>query len=129
MTDTPFEVWQDPQTKVIFYFSHSDENLTTGVMEIPAGAELPKHNRPKAFENLVQVSGKCQINVFDDADNATEHILEAGDTLRMGKGQYHIHSNPFNETSYTLFKAEGDITEIMKVLRSNFIRLGERDNE
>ena len=78
---------------------------------------------------LVQVSGKYHINVFDDGDNATEHILEAGDTLRMGNGQYHIHSNPFNETSYTLFKAEGDITEIMKVLRSNFIRLGERDNE
>lgn len=123
MTDTPFEVWQDPQTKVIFYFSHSDENLTTGVMEIPAGAELPKHNRPKAFENLVQVSGKCLIKVFDDNDNATEHILEAGDSLRMEKGQFHIHSNPFNETSYTLFKAEGDITEVMQVLRDNFTRL------
>jgi quercetin dioxygenase-like cupin family protein len=128
MIDTPFEVWQDPQTKVIFYFSYSDENLTTGVMEIPAGAELPKHNRPKAFENLVQVSGRCLMKVFDGNDNPTEHILEAGDTLRMEKGQYHIHSNPYSEPSYTLFKAEGDITEIMKVLRSNFTRLGNRDN-
>jgi quercetin dioxygenase-like cupin family protein len=124
MTDTPFEVWQDPNTKVIFYFSYSDENLTTGVMEIPAGAELPKHNRPKAFENLIQVSGKCLMKVFYDTDNVIEHILEVGDSLRMEKGQYHIHSNPYSETSYTLFKAEGDITEIMKVLRSNFTRLG-----
>jgi quercetin dioxygenase-like cupin family protein len=74
MTDTPFEVWQDPNTKVIFYFSYSDENLTTGVMEIPAGAELPKHNRPKAFENLIQVSGKCLMKVFYDTDNVIEHI-------------------------------------------------------
>lgn len=122
---TPFEIWQDPQTKVIFYFSHSDENMTTGIMEIPAGTELPKHNRPKAFENLVQISGKCLMKAFDDGGNATEHTLEVGDKLRMEKGQYHIHSNPFAETSYTLFKAEGDITDIMKVLRDNFIKLGE----
>lgn len=124
MADTPFEIWQDPQTKVTFYFSHSDENLTTGVMEIPAGAELPKHNRPKAFENLVQVSGKCLMKVFSDNDSFTEHTLEVGDKLHMEKGQYHIHSNPFDKPSYTLFKAEGDITEVMKVLRDNFTRLG-----
>lgn len=123
MQNTPFEIWQDPTTKVTFYFSHSDENLTTGVMEIPAGAELPKHNRPKAFENLVQVSGKCVMKVFD-GDSETEHTLNVGDKLRMEKGQFHVHSNPFTETSYTLFKAEGDITEVMKVLRENFTRLG-----
>lgn len=126
MTETPFEIWQDPQTKVTFYFSHSDENLTTGVMVIPPKTELPKHNRPKAFENLVQVSGKCVMIVFDESENSTEHTLEVGSTLRMEKGQYHIHSNPFDEISYTLFKAEGDITEVMKVLRENFKRL---DNE
>lgn len=119
----PFEVWQDPDTKVIFYFSHSDENLTTGVMVIPPKTELPKHNRPKAFENLVQVSGKCVMKVFDDNDDVTEYTLEVGKDLRMDKGQFHIHSNPFDEPSYTLFKAEGDITEIMKVLRQNFTKL------
>jgi quercetin dioxygenase-like cupin family protein len=121
---TPFEVWQDPTTKVIFYFSHSDKNFTTGVMALPPGAKLPKHNRPKAFENLVQVSGKCLMKVFDDKDESTDHILEVGDTLRMEKGQFHIHSNPYDESSLTLFKAEGDITDIMDTLRANFKRLG-----
>ncbi len=119
----PFEIWQDPITKVRFYFSHSDKDLTTGVMEIPSGAELPKHNRPKAFENLVQVAGQCVIKVFN-GDDVTEHTLNVGDTLRMEKGQHHIHSNPFSETSQTLFKAEGDITEVIKVLREGFTRLG-----
>ena len=119
----PFEIWRDPATKVTFYFSHSDETLTTGVMVIPAGAELPKHNRPKAFENLVQVSGKCLMKVFDDDDKATDHILDVGDTLRMEKGQFHIHSNPYVEPSYTLFKAEGDITEVVKVVRDTFERV------
>ncbi|MCL2038206.1 hypothetical protein FWG95_04390, partial [Candidatus Saccharibacteria bacterium] len=123
-TMTPFEIWQDPQTKVTFYFSHSDENLTTGVMVIPSHTELPKHNRPKAFENLVQVSGKCVMKVFDENENMTERALGVGDTLRMKKGQWHIHSNPYEETSYTLFKAEGDITEIVKVLRENYTKVG-----
>lgn len=120
---TPFEIWQDPETKVTFYFSHSDENLTTGVMMIPAGAALPKHNRPNAFENLVQVSGSCLMQVFDNNDSSVDHVLKPGDTLRMEKGQFHIHSNPYSEPSYTLFKAEGDITEVMKVVRETFIKV------
>lgn len=120
---TPFEIWQDPKSKVTFYFSHSDDKQTTGVMEIPPDAVLPKHNRPKAYENLVQISGKCKMEVFDDNEQSTDVVLEVGSTLRMEKGQFHIHSNPYTETSYTLFKAEGDITEVMKVLRQNFIKL------
>ena len=120
---SPFEVWKDVNTGVVFYFSHSDAQLTTGVMMIPAGTSLPKHNRPYAYENLVQVSGKCLITVFDSSDKPTEHELDGATTLRMDKGQYHIHANPYEEPSYTLFKAEGDITEVMKVLRATFERI------
>ncbi len=116
----PFEVWEDPATGVRFYFSHSDTNFTTGVMMIPAGKELAKHNRPLAVENLVQVSGKCLMKVFDENDSSTDHILEVGSVLSMPKGQYHIHSNPYQETSYTLFKAVGDITAIVENVRQNF---------
>jgi hypothetical protein len=63
------------------------------------------------------------MKVFDDDGNVVEHTLKVGDKLRMEKGQYHVHSNPFDETSYTLFKAEGDITEIVQALRDNFSRL------
>ncbi len=114
-----FEAWKDPITGVVFQFSHSDENLTTGVMMLPSKSELPKHNRPKAFENLLQVAGKCEMTVFK-GDETTKHVLEPGSSLRMEKGQHHIHANPYDEPSYTLFKAEGDITEIMTVLRANF---------
>lgn len=117
---TAFEIWEDPSTLVRFYFSHSDEEFTTGVMAIPAKTELPKHNRPLAVENLVQVSGKCRMIIFDENDVSEEYILEVGDTLSMEMGQYHIHSNPFTETSVTLFKAVGDITSIVEVVRQSF---------
>lgn len=121
----PFETWKDPATGVEFSFSHSDKNFTTGVMYLPPHSELPKHNRPKAFENLKQIAGKCKMTVFDlDGVGSFEKVLSPGDELRMEKGQYHIHANPFDEKSYTLFKAEGDITEIMEVLRTNFKRIG-----
>lgn len=119
-----FEVWRDPSTGVVFYFSHSDEAFTTGVMLLPAHSKLPKHNRPLACENLVQVSGKCLMTVFDENDHGTEHVLEVGDALRMKKGQYHIHANPYDEPSHTLFKAEGDITAIVKSVRETFEKVG-----
>lgn len=120
-----FETWKDPATGVEFSFSHSDEKLTTGVMYLPPHSELPKHNRPKAFENLKQIAGKCQMTIFDlDGEEPFDKVLNPGDTLRMEKAQFHIHANPFDEKSYTLFKAEGDITEVMKVLRENFQRIG-----
>ncbi len=121
---TTFETWRDPATGVEFSFSHSDENFTTGVMYLPPHSELPKHNRPKAFENLKQIAGKCNMTIFDpEGDGSFDKLLSPGDELRMEKGQFHIHANPFEEKSYTLFKAEGDITEVMRALRENFMRI------
>lgn len=120
----PFETWQDPATGAEFCFSHSDENFTTGVMYLPPGCELSKHNRPNAFENLKQIAGKCKMTVFDlEGDGSFDKVLSPGDELRMEKGQYHIHANPFDEKSYTLFKAEGDITDIVKTLKESFTRI------
>ena len=120
MKNSAYEIYEDLATGTIFYFSHSDENFTTGVMAIPPKIELPKHNRPNAFENALQISGRSIIQVFDDDGAITEHELSAGDTLRMDKGQFHIHANPFDEVSYSLFKAEGDISESMKFIRENY---------
>lgn len=116
----PFEIWEDPQTSVRFYFSHSSSEFTTGVMMIPPKTELPKHNRPLAIENLVQVEGTCVMKTFDDNDDMTERILEVGSTLSMPKGQFHIHANPYEQPSYTLFKAQGDITTIVENVRQSF---------
>ena len=119
----PFEAYEDPQTNVRLYFSHSSSEFTTGVMVIPPGKELPKHNRPLAVENLVQISGKCLMKVFDENDQPTDCVLEVGAELIMPKGQFHIHSNPYQETSCTLFKAEGDITSIVENVRQNFTKI------
>jgi quercetin dioxygenase-like cupin family protein len=126
MSEEPYEIWEDPNTNVKFYFSHSSPEVTTGVMVIPPGKELPKHNRPLAVENAVQIAGKCLMKVFDDEEHYTEHVLEVGDVLTMAKGQYHIHANPYGETSYTLFKAVGDITAIVAKMRETFTKIEPR---
>lgn len=65
------------------------------------------------------------MTIFDlECDGSFDKVLSPGDELRMERGQFHIHANPFDEKSYTFFKAEGDITEVMKVLRENFQRIG-----
>lgn len=117
MSDMPIEIYETPDGKARFYFSHSDEQFTTGILVIQPGAALPKHNRPLAYENLTQVIGKCRMTLFDNNDNPTDYDLVPGEGIRMEKGQWHIHANPFDEVSATLFKAEGNILDVMKVLK------------
>ncbi len=119
-----FEVWASPDGQARFYFSHSDKKFTTGVLMLQPGAQLPKHNRPLAHENLIQVGGECQMTLMDDAGEIKEeHVLRVGDSLRMNRGQWHIHANPFPNASLTLFKAEGDITAVVNTLRKSFTKI------
>lgn len=89
-------------------------------MVIAPHYELPKHNRPLAVENLVQISGTCVMKLFADEANFTEHVLQKGDHLVIPQGQYYIHANPYDVESATLFKAAGDITAVMDILRKEF---------
>ncbi len=114
------EIYKSKDYGVTFYFTHSDQDFTTGLMVIAAHYELPKHNRPLAVENLVQISGTCLMKLFTDETNFTEHILQKGDHLVISQGQYHIHANPHDIESVTLFKAAGDITAVMDILRKEF---------
>lgn len=119
MKDNAIAIYETIDAKARFYFSHSDSSFTTGVLVLEPGAALQKHNRPHAVENLTQITGKCFMTLFDTNDVATEIELTAGEGMRMDKGQWHIHANPYQEVSVTLFKAEGDILEIMQTLKSN----------
>lgn len=121
----PIEIYESKDKGVRFYFTHSDEKFTTGVMVIQPKYELPKHNRPLAVENLMQISGICLMKLFSDKDqdDSKMRILTPGEYLEIPKGQYHIHANPYEVESATLFKAEGDITEIMANLRKEFTKI------
>ena len=114
------ETYESQDGGVRFYFSHSDKNFTTGVMVIRPHYELPKHNRPFAIENLVQISGESIIKLFSDETNYTEHLLKPSDNLQIPLGQYHIHANTTDIESATLFKAVGDITVVMDNIRSGY---------
>lgn len=117
------EAYEDKDRIVKFYFTHSDSQFTTGVMVIQPHAELPKHNRPLAIEHLVQVSANCTMKLFSDEENFEEKVMLPGNYIQIPKGQYHIHSNPFDQESVTLFKAEGDITKVMEVIRKDFNKI------
>jgi quercetin dioxygenase-like cupin family protein len=122
--DAAFEMWEDPATEARFCFAHVGEDFSTGVLVLKADSELQKHNRPHASENLLQISGHCQVTLLaeDGAVQAT-YDLTPGTSIRMQKGQWHIHVNPFPELSVTQFKAEGDITEIVETMRHKFTKV------
>ena len=121
-----FEIYETPNGLAKFSFSHSDQNFTTGVLTLSPGARLPVHNRPGGFENLTQIYGKCEILLFDE-QNDSEPVrtleLNVNDTLVMNRGRWHIHANPSDEISITLFKLVGDITDIMNTLRKTSVEV------
>lgn len=120
----PFEAWETQDGLARFTFSHSDSEFTTGVLTLQPGVSLPKHNRPHGYESLTQLAGTSTLTVYateGDIDRIVE--LEAGDVLRMDKGQWHIHGNESDEVSITFFKLVGDITDIMDVLRQGNVEI------
>ena len=119
-----FEVWESPDGQARFCFSHSDGVFTTGVLILQPGCELPKHNRPLAVESLVQLSGRSTIKLLDDDGILdSERTLLPADGIAMEKGQWHIHANPFDVESTTMFKADGNITDIVAELRRTYTEI------
>lgn len=116
-----FEMWEDPQGQARFCFAHVGKDFSTGVLVLKLDTELPKHNRPRAEENLLQISGRCQLTLLNEKGEVeATHELTPGTAVHMKKGQWHIHANPYPEPSVTQFKAEGDITEVVDVMRREY---------
>jgi quercetin dioxygenase-like cupin family protein len=122
--DSAFEVWEDPACQARFCFAHVGSDFTTGVLVLKSDTELPKHHRPLAYEHLLQITGVSLVTLLDEDGNVeSTHELRPGTALRMKKGQWHIHANPFDEESVTQFKAEGDITGIVETMRHKFTKI------
>lgn len=71
------------------------------------------------MESLFQLKGKCVIKLFEDDETVKEVVLNEGDSIDIQPLKYHIHSNPFDETSITFWKASGDITKIINSIRES----------
>lgn len=111
-----FEKYNLEQGNIMIAFS--DENLSVGTLEINAGKELAKHNRP-VLESLFQLDGKCVIKLFEEDGGAKDVILNKGESLDISTQKFHIHANPFDDVSITPWKANGDITEIINKIRES----------
>ncbi|MCK5332695.1 hypothetical protein KAJ41_02425 [Candidatus Parcubacteria bacterium] len=111
-----FEKHEIEQGNIMIAFS--DENLSVGTLEIEPRQELAKHNRP-VLESLFQLKGKCTMKLFDEDGSVREVMLSEGESIDIPPSQFHIHSNPSEENSITLWKASGDITSIIEKIRES----------
>jgi quercetin dioxygenase-like cupin family protein len=122
MPEEPFEAMESADGLARWYFSHSDKNVTTGLLILQPGAKLPKHQRPVSYESSVQISGKSRVMILksdSEVDIERTVMLSPGEQIRLEKGHWHIHSNPFEEVSITLFKHIGDMTKAMQETREH----------
>ena len=70
-------------------------------------------------ESLFQLKGKCLMKLFGKDGSVKEVVLNEGDSLDIPPGNQHIHANPYDEVSLTLWKASGDIIEILDKIRQS----------
>lgn len=102
------EVYKIPQGKLVV--SYCDKNLSIGLLELNANQELSKHSRP-VDEELFQVYGTSIVKLDKEV------TLNEGDTIKIAANEEHVHSNPSDKKSITLWKFEGDIVEIINKFR------------
>ncbi|TAL52225.1 MAG: hypothetical protein EPN86_05395 [Nanoarchaeota archaeon] len=105
-----------PQGKITIGFSN--KKLSIGVLELNPGQALEKHSRP-VKEQLFQVRGVCIIKIFYKGNKIRESVLKEGSYLKIPANQFHIHSNPTSEKTLTLWKFQGDISEIIRKIRES----------
>lgn len=117
------EIYENSDGTVRFYIAYSSKKFSTGILILKPGTSFQKHNRPNAIENLTQISGKCLMKIFGKNNHYTDYKLNPGEGIRVRKGRYHIHSNPYNEISITLWAAEGDIVEIINEIRRTYKKI------
>jgi len=98
--------------------AYSDKKLSVGTLTLNPKTQLAKHNRP-VLESLHQIKGKCLMKLFDSEDKVEEIELKEGESLDIEIGKFHMHTNPFEEESITLWKASGDITDIIDTIRNS----------
>ena len=58
-----------------------------------------------------------------EGENIKEVVLKEGESLVIPANRFHIHSNPNNEKSITLWKFEGNVVEIIENIREGFERI------
>jgi quercetin dioxygenase-like cupin family protein len=75
------------------------EDITFGYSKFePKTSIHKKHSHPEAEEIMYILSGKGMTGIKDE-----EHVLEAGNTLWVPRGETHWFYNPFDEPCEFLF--------------------------
>ncbi len=109
-----FETCQIDEGKIVI--AYSDENVSIGFLEVNPNSEFKKHNRP-CVETLYQIKGTGIMILFDENGSSEEIIMNEGDELEIPAGKYHTHTNRTSEPCIQMWKAKGDIREILNQIR------------
>ena len=107
------EVYKILQGKIVIIFSN--KKISFGLLELNPGKELSRHIRPVA-EKLTQIYGASIIKIFGNK-NEWNIKLDKNKKIKIPAKQSHIHSNPTNKKSLTLWKFEGDILKIINEIK------------
>jgi len=109
-----YHLYQLPQGKILIGISN--KNLSIGTLYLEPRKALDKHNRP-VKEQLIQVFGTCVMKLFDGENILKEITLRENEVLTILANQFHQHTNPTGALSVTMWRFDGDITDVIEKIR------------
>ncbi len=114
------ELYRLPTAKI--YIGKSDLSESYGFLELKPGMAMDKHSYPVA-ENLTQVNGTSEVEMFADSGQITITKLTSGQTLTIPANQHHVHSNKGPADSLTFWHFAGDVSSIIADIKSQGIHI------
>lgn len=115
-----YEIYKLPQGRITIGISN--KHLSVGILSLDPHQELLKHNRP-VTEQLIQLGGSCVIKLFEKDKVVKEVTLNENETFNIPANQWHIHANFTDNSSVTMWKFEGDISEVIQKIRDNNVEI------
>jgi hypothetical protein len=110
------QLYKLPQGKISII--HSSKDVSVGYLELNPHSELKIHNRP-VNEELFQLVGSCEIKEFQGDRLINTVTMDENQRYVIEANKYHIHSNPTDSKSITIWNFEGDIVDIIQDIRDN----------
>lgn len=115
------EIYESSECRI--FIGPSTKESSIGFLELNPRKKLSRHSRP-VDEELVQIEGISTMTLFS-SHSVEEITLKKGDYLKIPANKPHIHENRSSGKSLTLWKFEGDITEVIEKIISASKKIGD----
>lgn len=100
------------------YLGPASETISSGFLELAPGQATPKMRRPLP-EHVKQITGCCEIEMFDDQNRISIKKLNPGDTFVIPTNITRVHRNRSDQLSLNYWEYQGNALALIDQTKAN----------